>query len=77
VPQFDLTGGVGRLQRAQAKLREKWLDAHAHWNDEASRDFEAAFLEPLPAKITLTVAAIYELADLLQKAIRDLEDRQV
>ena len=77
MPQFDLAGGVGRLQRAQAKLREKWLEANSHWNDQASRDFETAYLQPLPARITLTVAAIYELADLLQKAIRDLEDRQV
>jgi hypothetical protein len=75
VPPFDLTGGVGRLQRAQAKLREKWLDAQSHWNDQASHDFETAYLQPLPPRITLTVAAIYELADLLQKAIRDLEDR--
>jgi hypothetical protein len=76
MPQFDVTGGVGRLQRAQAKLREKWLEAHSYWNDQASRDFETAYLQPLPARITLTVAAVYELADLLEKAIRDLEDRQ-
>jgi len=77
VPQFDLTGGVGRLQRAQAKLREKWLEAHSYWNDQASREFEEAFLQPLPGRITLAVAAIYELADILEKAVRDLEDRQV
>lgn len=76
MPPFDLTGGIGRLQRAQAKLKEKWLQARSSWNDQASRDFEAVYLQPLPAQNTLAIAAIHELADLLQQAIRDLEDRQ-
>jgi hypothetical protein len=76
VPHFDLLGGIGRLQKASARLKEHWLETKAHWNDQASRDFEKSCLQPLPPQITLTVAAVHKLADVLQQALIELEDRQ-
>lgn len=73
---FDIFSSIGRFQRATARLREKWAEAQSQWNDQTSRDFEKAYLQPLPARITLTVAAIQKMADVLQQAVRDLEDRE-
>ena len=76
MPHFDLIGGVGRLQRASAKLKEHWQDAKSHWNDRASQEFEKHHLQPLPAQLILAVAAIHKLADVLQQAVQELEDRE-
>lgn len=71
---FDIFSGIGRFQRATAKLREKWTEAQSQWNDQTSRDFEKTYLQPLPGRIALTVAAIQKMADVLQQAVRELED---
>ena len=72
----DLLTGKGRLQRAAAQLKEKWLDTNSHWDDKARRDFERNHLQPLPSQITMVVAAIHELAEVLEKAEKELEDTQ-
>lgn len=72
----DLIGPMGRLKKSTAKLKEAWLEVKEHWNDQASQDFEKNFLQPLPAQITLTVAAIHQLDDLIKDAEKDLEDRR-
>jgi hypothetical protein len=69
-----LQSGVGRLQRAAAKLKEKWLEAKSHWRDQASRDFEKRHLQPLAPEITQAVAAVHEFADVLAQVERELED---
>jgi hypothetical protein len=71
----DLATGLGRLNRAAAKLKERWQETKSHWNDKASRDFEKNFLQQLPPQLNLAVAAVHELADLLAEAERELEDR--
>jgi len=72
----DLISGLGRLQRAAAELREHWLAAKTHWTDQVSRDFEKDHLQHLPAQVTLAVAAVQQLADLLEQAEKELEDPQ-
>ena len=72
----DLVSGLGRLKHAAAELREQWLAAKAHWTDQVSRDFEKNHLQQLPGQITLAVAAVQQLAELLEQAERDLEDPQ-
>ena len=44
------------------------------WSDETSRKFEKEHLSHLAPQITLTVATIHRLADLLEKAERDCEE---
>jgi uncharacterized protein YukE len=72
----DLATGTGRIQRAAAKLKDRWQDTQAHWNDQARRDFEKNYLQPLAPQITLALAAIHELSEILKQAERDLEDEQ-
>ncbi len=70
----DLVSGLGRLKHAAAELREHWLDAKTYWTDQVSRDFEKNHLQQLPAQITLAVAAVQQLAELLEQAEKELED---
>lgn len=72
----NLLDGLRRLQHAAADLRDRWLDAKAHWTDQVSRDFEQNHLQHLPGQITLAVAAVQQLADLLEQAEKELEDPQ-
>jgi len=72
----DLLTGLGRMNRSTAKLKEKWLQTKAHWNDKASQNFEKDFLQTLPPQITLAVAAIHELKDVIEQAESELEDDQ-
>ncbi len=70
----DLNTGLARIQRASGKLKERWLEVKAHWNDAACRRFEKEFLQPLPSEITLVAAAVYQLRDLVEQAEKELED---
>ncbi|MFV1964373.1 MAG: hypothetical protein ACC628_03040 [Pirellulaceae bacterium] len=64
----DLNTGVIRLTRSAKTLRDHWLDAKEHWNDRNSREFEQTHLEPLAPEITLTLAAVQRLAEVLEQA---------
>jgi hypothetical protein len=74
--QWDLISGAGRMKRATTHLREKWSEAKSQWSDQASRDFEQKYLQPLPSQVTLMVAAIYKLKEVLDDAVNDLEDHR-
>jgi hypothetical protein len=76
VRHCDLISGLGRLKHAAAELREAWLAAKSHWTDQVSRDFEKNHLQHLPTEITLAVAAVQELGDVLEQAEKELEDPQ-
>ncbi len=70
----DLVSGQGRLTRAAAELRERWLTAKAEWTDQVSRDFERDHLAHLPPQINAALAAAHHLAELLEQAEKELED---
>ncbi len=72
----DLVTGMGRLRRASAQLRERWADTKQYWNDETARQFEERYLVPLDPKLTLTLAAVGRLAEVLEQAERDCEDER-
>ena len=71
----DLITGMGRIKRGFSRLKEKWLETKTHWNDKASLDFEKNHLQQLPAQVTMVVAAVHELAEVLEKAEKELEDQ--
>lgn len=73
----DLISGLGRIKHAAAEMREAWLTAKSYWTDQVSRDFEKNHLQHLPAEIAQAVAAVQELADMLEQAERELEDPQL
>jgi hypothetical protein len=71
---WDLISGAGRIKRATQHLRQKWTETKTQWTDKAGHDFEQKYLQPLPAHITLTIAAIYKLKEVLDEAANELED---
>jgi len=71
----DLITGMGRIQRGFSRLKERWLETKTHWNDKASRDFEKNHLQQLPSQISMVVAAVHELAEVLEQAEKELEDQ--
>jgi uncharacterized protein YukE len=73
----DLNSAFGRIRRATAKLKERWQDVHAHWDDKASQEFEKNFLQALAPQITLAAAAVHQLREVLDQAEKELEDDQV
>jgi hypothetical protein len=70
----DLHTGAVRLTRAAKKLRDRWAAAKEHWDDQNRRDFEQNHLEPLTPDITLTLAAVQRLAEMLERAERECSD---
>jgi uncharacterized protein YukE len=72
----DLSTGTGRIQRAASKLKDQWLDVKSQWGDQARRDFEKNYLQHLAPQITLALAAVHELTEVLQQVEKELEDEQ-
>ena len=70
----DLVTGLGQLKRSAGHLKERWAETKASWNDETSQKFEEEHLSYLAPQITLTVATIHRLADLLEQAEKDCEE---
>lgn len=70
----DFQTGVGRLQRETKKLKDKWLETKPHWRDKAAKDFEGKYLEPLIPNLKLALAAIHELAEVIDDAENELGD---
>jgi hypothetical protein len=76
VRHCDLVTGLGRIQRAAADLKEQWLESRVQWDDKARRDFERNHLQTLAPQITLVAAAVHEMAEILERAEKELEDPQ-
>ena len=73
----DLISGLGRIKHAAGEMREAWLTAKSYWTDQVSKDFEKNHLQQLPVEITQAVAAVQELAEMLEQAEKELEDPQL
>ena len=71
----DLHSSVTRLQKAARRLNERWDHAKEVWDDTMSREFEEEFLWPITPQLKLSVASIYEMAEVLENARRECEDR--
>lgn len=70
----DLNTGTMRLTKAAKALRERWEQTRPNWSDGNAVDFERDVLIPLAPQITLTLAAIHRMAQLLEQAERDCWD---
>ncbi len=66
--QCEFQTGIGRLQRETKRLREQWQQAKLDWQDQSAREFEQKFLQPLVPIVKLSLAAIYELDEIVQDA---------
>lgn len=65
---MNLHDGKAKLAFAGKKLGLHWDDAHAQWDDAASRDFQRDYLEPLEPLVANTLRAIERLAEILSRA---------
>jgi hypothetical protein len=72
----DLHTGPIRLTRAAKDLREQWSETSDYWKDKNRDDFDAQHVQPLAPRITLLLAAVNSLSEVLERAERDLEDRK-
>lgn len=72
----DLNTGTIRLTRAAKDLREQWNETSDHWKDKNHDDFEAKYIQPLAPQMSLLLAAVNTLNEVLERAERELEDRQ-
>ena len=73
----DLNSSVTRLQKAARRLSERWAETKEVWDDKMSREFEEEFLLPIMPQLKLSAAAIHELADVLDNAHHECDDRPV
>ena len=72
----DLNTGSGRLMRAAKTLREQWAEANSQWDDAASRQIDQAFVKPMGPEIQMTLSAIQRLAEVLEQAEKECDDRE-
>ena len=72
----DLHTGPIRLTRAAKDLREQWLETSDYWKDKNRDDFETKYIQPLTPQVSLLLAAVNSLSEVLERAERDLEDRK-
>lgn len=70
----DLTSGMSGLQRETKTLQEQWVATKIHWQDDASREFEKVYLEPLLPNLRLALGALHEFSDSVQKAEAECRD---
>jgi hypothetical protein len=70
----DLQTGIQRLQKETKRLREKWEATKDFWKDQAACDFEQKYLQPLDPTLRLTLAAVYELAEIIAEAEKRLSE---
>ena len=71
----NLSDGLSQLSQAATELHERWQQTQQHWNDQASRDFEETHLRPIPAQMQVLIAAVQMLSSTVEKAARELSDR--
>jgi hypothetical protein len=72
----DLSSATGQLSQAFGDLKDRWVEAKEHWNDDVRRQFEQAHLAEIPTRLTQLFAAAQRLAEVLEKADKELGDHE-
>ncbi len=73
----DLHTGSIQMTRAAKDLREQWNETSENWKDKNHEDFDAKYVQPLGPQVTLLLAAVNSLSEVLERAERELEDRKL
>ena len=71
----DLNTGLGRLAEGFSQFKERLAEVKSHWNDDALLQFEQNHLQEIPARMQRMLAAVQHLADVVERAERECEDR--
>ena len=72
----DLITSANRLQKATQRLVDRWTETEEVWDDAVSREFKEKFVAPIPVQVQLTMAAIHQLAEVLDEAERACRDEE-
>jgi hypothetical protein len=70
----DLSGGAAKLANALKQLHIKWAVAKDTWDDARSRSFHETHIEPLMPDVKDMLDALGRLAEVLDRACRDVAD---
>lgn len=68
----DLSGGAAKLANAVKQLNLKWEAAKETWDDARSRSYHETHIEPLVPAVKETLDALGRLAEVLDRACRDV-----
>ena len=72
----DLQSSAGRLSRVTRELKECWASTKEHWIDQKGLEFEETHLRPILPEVTMALAAVHRLNEVLERVERELEDGQ-
>lgn len=70
----DLSSGASKLANAIKQLNIKWEVASESWHDVRSKSFHKEAIEPLTPSVKETLDSLGRLAEVLDRAIRDVSD---
>ena len=70
----DLSSGASKLANALKQLNLKWEVAGEGWQDVRAKAFQKDNIEPLTPSVKETLDALGRLAEVLDRAIRDVSD---
>lgn len=62
------------LVDAHKQLRTRWLHIRQSWSDDAARQFEKEFIEPLEQRVLAAVRGLDHVAETMAQARRDCSD---
>jgi len=68
---WDLNAGAARLELATKELKKARLRIGTEWDDQAYREFQEVYIEPLEPVLRRALEAITRMADVLSKAERE------
>ena len=70
----DLSSGAAKLANALKQLNIKWKSATDTWRDGRARSFHKENIEPLLPAVKETLDALGRLAEVLDRASRDVSE---
>jgi uncharacterized protein YukE len=71
----DLSSGASKLANALKQMNLKWEAAKETWNDGRAKAFHKDHIDPLLPAVKETLDALGRLAEVLDRAARDVSDR--
>jgi uncharacterized protein YukE len=70
----DLSSGASKLANAVKQINLKWDAATETWHDARAKAFHKDHVEPLLPSVKDTLDALGRLAEVLDRAARDVSD---
>lgn len=72
----DLSSGASKLANALKQINLKWEQATETWHDARAKSFHKENIEPLLPNVKDTLDALGRLAEVLDRAARDVSESE-